>query len=220
MSADFFDGDLLKNGRVVSSDQARERLARQKEDLSGQVAGAVKEIEELRMRQAELEKERSDLEEMARKQEEYERGKRDMMAKLRRSLITLEKEEVQAARMVEIISVIRTKYSDTLVELDRIEESSWTDDNFQMELNKALVLVEDAKSVYRKGMAKIEAASWHKTPEGAPTADGFADIAQQLGVEKGFGYWLKVGLAVSLPLMLCIGVLFVLLLLFLDIISF
>ena len=75
MAADFFDEDLVDvdpqvpgatpvrpaTATVPISGAGHLRMNRQKEELTTQVSDAVKEIEELRMKQEHLEKERSDL---------------------------------------------------------------------------------------------------------------------------------------------------------------
>jgi len=232
MSRDFFDDDLLESGEqtpaskdeaVVEADVAEpsvvseeeygspesaDRLARHKEELSGQVAGAVSEIELLRRRQDALEKERAELEDLARRQEAYQRGKRDIIEKLDRSIVLLEKEELQAKQMIQLLGQIRGRFKESLAEVRQIKEETWPDASFQDELNKALVLVEEARSDYESGLAKIEASSWHRDLGGRKFAAPLQQIESRPRAEKRFGYWLKVGLAVSIPLMLMLGVLF------------
>ncbi len=90
-----------------------------------------------------------------------------------------------------------------------IREDSWSDEAFHDELNKGLVLVEEARSDYKNGLAKIEATSWHKaTYEGHP-APVFDHVDKELRPEKSFGFWLKVGVALSLPVILVLVTLFI-----------
>ena len=235
MSTDFFDDDLLKDenseggnrgsGRREPEAQAEPgsgfeieplsenslgRLARQKEETSAQMAGAVKEIEQLRHRQETLEKERGELEELRRRQEQYERDKRDMVQKLGRSVVLLEKEERQAARMVELLSAMRDKFGETLEEINGIDEQGWSDEQFDEELNRALAIVEDARQTYRQALAKIDAADWRKGSGNKAEGEIFEEAEEQAGVERGFGFWFKAGLAASLPLILVLAVLFAL----------
>ena len=164
-----------------------------------QVADAVKEIETLRMRQAELEKERNDLQDLARRQDEYEATKSEIIATLSESIMHLERDEQQANRYAQLTAVMRERFRDTLEELKGINEAGWSKDAFQTELNKAIVLVEDARSVYRKGMAKIDAENWHQVQEGNAQPDVLARSSGLGGVPRRFGFWLKAGLAFSLP---------------------
>ena len=214
MAKDFFDDDLLstaagKEGAVEEKDgvpirpiteASLNRMVRQKQEINSQVVGALKEIEELRRRQEDLEKEKSSLEEMTRRQEEYERGKREIMEKLHRGMMLLEKEEIEATRMAELLAVMRARFKDTLLELRGIEEATWSDANYEAELNKAMVLVEDARSVYKKTLAKIDAEHWDKGGlDKAHSAKLDREVAAELGGKQPFGYWLKMGLGISIP---------------------
>jgi len=222
MGTDFFDDDLLQpnlkpqgipeqrenSPARSSSDASAGKLAQQKEELSGQVAAAVKEIEQLRMKQEDLEKEKSKLQELGRKQEEYERGKRDVIEKIDRGIITVEKEEVEATRMVELLSETRSKFKNMLAELRNINEDAWVDENFMDELNRASAMVENARMDYKKALARIDASSWHKDTARVQ-ADLMEDGASGAALGHGFGYWLKVGLALTLPLITILILLFI-----------
>ena len=227
MSTDFFDNDLL-NTNAQKRDEAEDkdgvpvrpiteaglsRMARQKKELASQVAGAVKEIESLRMRQEALGKEKSDMEELARRQEEYQREKRDLVEKLSRGIMWAEKEEIQATRMGELLAETRGRFKQKLSELRSIDEGAWLDGNFQAELSNALAVVEDARMVYEKALAKIEAASWHRDAQRTKREGMFEEAEREFGRVGGFSLWLKIGLAVSLPLIAAMLIFFIALLL-------
>lgn len=221
MGTDFFDEDLaqandLRKENIEEEDgvpvrpiseASLSRMAKQKQELSNQVAGAAQEIELLRKKHEELEKEKGDLEELTGKQEEYEHGKRDIMNKLDRSIILIEKEEVQATNMAGLLSETRARFRDTLSELRKIDEATWSDETFHAELNRAMVLVENARMDYNKALAKIDAASWHKSAAEKTQPPMLEEVGRKPGL--GFGYWLKVGFAVSLPLIMFLVILFV-----------
>jgi hypothetical protein len=222
MGTDFFDDDLLRTDNPAAdpvertegvptrpiSDASLTRMMKQKEEVMQQVAGATQEIEQLRLRQESLEKEKADLQELTHRQEEYEKGKQEMVEKLIQSIVMLEKEETQATRMVELLSVMRSRFKDTLAEIKGIDEEKWPDDTFAMELNKAIVVVEDARSTYRKALAKIDAARWQKSgPDGS--SPDFPDGGAGAGAAKGFACWFKMGVGLTLPLMILAVVLFV-----------
>jgi len=214
MANDFFDEDLVDapaaeteaaapvSGPPVKplSGAGQMRMHRQKEELTTQVADAVKEIEELRMRQERLERERNDLQDLARRQDTYEEAKGEIMDHLARSILHLERDEQQANRYAQLMSVMRERFKDTLEELRGINEAGWSKEAFQTELNKAVVLVEEARSVYRKGIAKIDAENWHQVQEGEAQPSVLARSEGLGGLPRRFAFWLRAGLAFSIPM--------------------
>ena len=178
-------------------------MARQKHEISQQIDGAARELDELRRRQEELERQKNELSELGRKQAEYDGGKRDIVDKLDRAIGRIERQEGRVTRLQELLSVMRARFQDTLSEVRGLNEENWPEDRFEMELNKALVVVEDARTVYRKGLAKIDAANWERAD-----ADSVAALRRELpqmdGVPRGFLFWLKAGFAFCLPLSILI----------------
>ncbi len=182
------------------SDLSLTRMAKHKQDVDENMVQAAQELERLRKRQEALERERRELEEIRRKQEEYERGKRDIVERLSQSLITMEKDELQAQRMAELLGSIRKHFKEMLSEVDQISEETWPEERFGEELSKALALVEDVRMEYNKALSKIEAAGGGDLR--LPAAIGAAGELPMARREEDrpFRYWLKVGFAVSLPL--------------------
>jgi chromosome segregation ATPase len=200
MGTDFFDDDLSrKTGEVEDPETSASRMSRQKEQLTNQVADTAEEIERLRMRQDELEHEKTSLEELNRKQDEYERSKKDIIENLARNIILMEKDEVLANRMVELLSASRARFKDVLSEIRDIREENWSESVFEEELDKALALIESARMEYSKAIAKIDAESWQKGAGQAPLAT-LEDAGRSALANKGFLFWFKIGVAVSLPM--------------------
>jgi chromosome segregation ATPase len=208
MGTDFIDDDLSrKAAEAGDAETSASRLSRQKEQLTNQVADTAEEIERLRMRQDELEHEKTSLEELNRKQDEYARSKKDIIENLSRNIILMEKDEVLANRMVELLSASRARFKDVLSEIRDIREESWSEAEFEEELDKALALIESARMEYSKAVAKIDAESWQKGGGQAPLAT-LEDAGRGALANKGFLFWFKVGVAVSLPVMLVLLLLF------------
>lgn len=229
-STDFFDDDLgrqrdamrrIKLGDqpigVVSdlsssdevpvrplSDLSLTRMAKHKQNVDENATMAAQELERLRKRQEEVEREKRELEDIRRKQEEYERGKREMLEKIGQSLVTMEKDEMQAERLAEILSACRKQFKEMLAELEGVNEELWHEEKFGEELNKALALIEDTRMEYSKSLSKIEAAGGaqpHVLPAALPGADEYRGRRAE---EQPFSYWLKVGFAVTLPLVVVV----------------
>lgn len=183
------------------------RMARFKQDMGERSAQASQDIERLRQRQEEIEREKHDTDDLRRKTEEYERGKRDMLERFGQSLVTLEKEELQAEKLSELLAAVRKRFKMMAAELQDLNEEAWPDESYRDELTRALSILENARQEYNKSMSRLDAIQGEK---GAPAEHpqvtfedhhGFADV------ERSFGYWIKVGLGVSLPLIVFILIL-------------
>ena len=236
MGTDFFDDDLVRereaalkikldgesggkrDGHIPSSrdlpsravsDLTLTHLARHKQEVTEQMVDKTQELDRLRARQEELEKERRLLEDLRKKQEAFESGRRELKDRLGESLVRMEKDQLQAERLGQMLGETRRAFRARLDEVDALDAESWTEDNLLDELNKALALLEDVRAEYNQGVAKLDAVrpaagaaarplSFAKEPEAAPGS-----------VAQGFGYWLRSGLAFSLPLMVWLAVLLV-----------
>jgi chromosome segregation ATPase len=210
MPTDFVDDDLhRKLPRIPeSTDASVSRLSRQREQITTHVADAVREIEELKRRQDQLEKDKRELEDLTRKQSEYQSGKKDIIEKLSRSLAMVEKDEMRVARMAEVLSVMKDKFKESLAEVSSIREETWGDSAFESELSKAMVILEDARAIYRKGLAKIEAAGWNVETSTAARGSIMSEPEGSVMSKANFASWLKMGIAFSLPLIVLLVVLF------------
>ena len=238
---DFFDDDLIRqrdratrikmgpgdepaaSAREISAEDALARpvtelnltrMARHKQEADTQTTRAMQELEALRKRQEQLELEKRELEDFKRKSEEFERGKRDVIAGIKRSLIAIERDDIEAQRMQELLYATRNRFKTLLASLDEIQEQSWNEANIREEINKALGVIEDARIEYNKSIAKIEALKSERSgSEAKPAATApmlFEDQAGMFDGDKPFGQWLKMGAAFSLPLIATLVVLSIL----------
>jgi len=229
MGTDFFDEDLAqRRGAVKStslgsgpegmmnlktddpsgrplSDLSLTRMARHREELNTQKASAKLHIERLKQKQSEMEREEQMLSDLLEKQDQYERGKHEMLDRLSESMVSLQKLGDHAARQVEVYFTTRDRLAIDLEELQKINDAAWADDSFRDELNKAVVQIDAIRSDFVKAQATIEAVGGpvklfdeQARKANALEDDEFAPSA------KGFGHWLKIGVAVSLPLILTI----------------
>lgn len=179
------------------------RMAKHKHEVNDQVVQAMEELERLRKRQEDLEREKQELEDLRRKQEEYERGKREMIERFTQSLVTLEKDELQAERMGELLGATRKRFKNMLNEIQSIAEEGWPEETIRDELNKALTLIEDARMEFNKAMSRIEGAGGEKQAP-AHHAAALQEGLPYREPDRSFGYWLKAGIAITLPLIIVI----------------
>ncbi len=233
---DFFDDDLVRQRNaarapVSRADEAVEtlgqggspddvpvraisdlnltRMARHKHQVSEQSSVALQELERLKKRQEELEQEKRELEDLRRKHDDFDRGKREMTDHLKRSLVSLEREEVEYGRLVEQLAATRKRFKSLLAGLEEIKEESWAEEEIREQLNRSLVIIEDTRMEFNKSLAKIEAVKGgEKAPAGATPAAAPILYEDRHGAEdKPFTFWVRVGWAVSLPIVITLVVL-------------
>ena len=166
------------------------------EELQNQVKRAQSELMQLRERQSQIEKEKIRLEELTRKQEELEHGRNEMADKLARAIVVVQRETEEAQRRLEQLNGIQDSFSEHLHNLDAIDPKSWNGRDLPKELTRSLGTVDEARSAYARSHAKI-APSAEVEPVMLGEEGGFFHE----GEDSGFVYWLRNGLAFTLPLL-------------------
>jgi hypothetical protein len=185
------------------SDLNLTQMARHRQDLENQVAESAHELDRLRMRQEEVERERRELEDLRKKQVDYERGRRELSDRLHQSLIMMEKEQLRSERMTELLAHTLAEFKDMLGQIEGMDDENWPEDQLRDELTKALLIMDECRMEYNKGVTKIEAALAGSRASGEQASA----LMERSGTvpdasRPGFAYWLKAGLAASLPLIL------------------
>jgi len=165
------------------------------EELQSQVKRAQSELLQLRQRQDQIEKEKQRLEELTHRQEDLERGRNEIADKLSRSIILVQRETEEAQRRLEQLNTIQDSFAEHLRNLEEIDPKAWNGRDLPRELTRALGTVDEARSAYARSHAKI--APMSDAESGMPIDSGamFTD-----GLDQGFAYWLRSGLAFTLPL--------------------
>ncbi len=227
MAKDFIDEDLIRSrpapgtephpARTASDESPRPAAAasgsffnRRKEQIPEQVSQTSDEIERLRQRQEELERRKQALIEQRRRVEAYEQGRKEVLEKLGRSNVMLEREGEQASRMAAMCTETRTLFQGLQKELAAINPESWGESDFDPELTRALAQIESAALAYRKALDRVNASAWHRgNQEGASAADLAGGGSTGAEAPRAFHHWMLAGFAFSLPLVLIAIVLFV-----------
>lgn len=224
MSTDFFDDDLVKPAEPGqdlqepaprasdSPPRAESTYDRKRQELSQGVEGTSNELERLRQRQEDLERQKEALQSLKKKQEDYERGRRDMLEKLERSVVLLKKEEGQASRMVTLFAETHKRFGSLLSELKAIKHETWAPGDFDAELTRALATVDAAQSAYSKGLDRVNATNWQRDDVVKSVVSGLQGERPPTGVAHSFWGWVKVGVALTIPL--AIGAILVVLVVF------
>ncbi len=179
------------------------------EHIDSQVQKAQEQLLSLKRQQDQIEKQKRELEELSRRQEQLQDGRAEMVEQFTRALVVLEREAYDAQRRVEQLKGIHDAFVSHLDVLEAVNPKSWDPTDINRELNKALSAVDDARAEYAKSRAIINAESQSEVLSEAPPDPYLLDGPT---VEHDFGYWLKSGLAFTLPL--CIIGLIILFVLF------
>jgi predicted RNase H-like nuclease (RuvC/YqgF family) len=168
------------------------------EMLDSQVQRAQEQLLQLKRQQEQIEKQKRELEELSRKQEDLEKGRADMMEKLTRSLVVIERETYEAEKRVEQLRLTNTTFAQHLDSLERINPKAWSNSDLHKELSKALSAVDDARAEYTKSITKINAKSDGEVITG-PTVEETYYSPQD---DSSFVVWLKRGFAFTLPILI------------------
>lgn len=179
------------------------------EHLENQVQRAQEALLSLKRQQEQIEKQKRELEEMSRRQEHLHAGRSEMIEKITRALVILERETYEAKKRVELLDSIHDSFSQHMDVLEAINPKGWEGLDINKELTKALSAVDDARTEYANNLPRIS----------PPESESNDSVAASMGYQpdysmeqpKDFSYWLKSGFAFTLPLC-AVGLIIVILL--------
>jgi chromosome segregation ATPase len=170
------------------------------EHLDEKVQQAAQQEQELKRRLEAIERQKRELEEMSRRQDALNTGKAEMIDKMTRALVVLEREIFDASKRVETLQTIQESFRQHLDALESVNPKTWEGMDISKELTRALGAVDDARSEYSKCYPKISTQPAMGTGAGNGSDEGYvADYAAADG--KDFVSWMKIGFAFSLPLL-------------------
>jgi hypothetical protein len=175
-----------------------EEQAGSPEMLDSQVQRAQEQLLQLKRQQEQIEKQKRELEELSRKQEDLEKGRADMIEKLSRSLVVIERETYEAERRVEQLRLTNATFAQHLDSLERINPKGWNNSDLHKELSKALSAVDDARTEYTKSLTKINAKSDAEVIIPSSTVE---ESYYSPSDDSKFVVWLKRGFAFTLPIL-------------------
>jgi chromosome segregation ATPase len=172
-----------------------------RDDTDRKVVEAQQKLVELKRAQEELERERSGLEELRRRQTEFLTGRQEIIQQLTRGLGLLEEAEFAARRDAEQMVKTIADFREALAKVQAIHDETWTKENFQMELTRALTTIENARMEWNSARLKVSAlagetrtVATEKSPASAAAGPALADLS--------LGQLCKMGLAFTWPLLL------------------
>ena len=168
-----------------------------REEVDSKLEQAREHLLTLRRQQEELERQKIDLEELRRKQEEYSRSRAEMVDHLTRSLITLERQQIESQRLAELCGKTIDAFRTYLEHIQMINDEDWNSRNVGEELSKALGLIENARLEYNRARTKLDCLN--------PAAEPPAALLPEATARKPLGWdeivrYACIGAAVSAPL--------------------
>ncbi len=169
------------------------------EHLDEKVQQAEAQEQHLKRQLEVIERQKREFEELSRRQETFNVGKADVVDKLTRSLVVLERESHDATKRVEMLHSIYASFSQHLENMESISPKSWEGMDISKELTRALASLDDARVEFTKSYPKISVAS--ERDHGPSANEGIYASDHSGGDSKDFISWLKIGLAFSLPLL-------------------
>ena len=197
-ATEFIDTDFQAHkSPLAASDPLR---APTREEVDRKVVEAQQKLTELKRAQEELERERASLEELRRRQLEFQNGRQEIIQNLTRGLGLLEEAEFNARREGEQMNKTIADFREALAKVEGIHDETWTKENFNVELTRALTAVENARMEWNSARLKVPALAGEnaKKPENenvpAPSPLPFAGVS--------FGQLCKFGLAMTWPFLI------------------
>ena len=170
-------------------------------EINLKVQRVEEQLLDLKRQQEEIERQKKELDELSRKQREFDEGRRDIVEKLTRGLVLLEREEFEVKRELEQIKIVRDSFAEHLGQTENLNPADWSSEELPTELTKALARVDQAKAIYSQSRARLLAL--RQAEEGQGGEDIPADLMPESGAayEKSFGAMVREGFAYSaLPL--------------------
>jgi hypothetical protein len=171
-----------------------------REEVDRKVVEAQQKLAELKRAQEDLERERATLEELRRRQLEFQNGRQEMVHNLTRGLGLLEEAEFNARRDAEQMVKTIADFRDALDKIQSIHDDTWSKENFQMELTRALTTIENARMEWNSARLKLPALAGETAPK--PEAEPAPAPATASFANLSFGELCKIGLAMTWPLVL------------------
>ena len=169
-------------------------------EINLKVQRVEEQLLDLKRQQEEIERQKKELEELSRKRRELDDGKREIVEKLTRGLVLLEREEFEVKRELDQIKLVRDSFAEHLGQTESLHPDEWVGEELQLELTRALARVDQAKSIYNQSRARLAALRHLEEGESVDLpADGASDAS---GLGKPFAAMVKEGFAYSvIPLL-------------------
>lgn len=199
VDADFQPHHATGAGAVTATLAAPRAPTREELDL--QSTQTEKRLADLKRQLAEVERERAAVEETRRRRAEFQNGRREMTDHLTRGIGLLEQAETTARRDAEQMARTLTAFREALDKVRAIREGDWTEDNFQIEMTRALTTIENARLEWAGATRKFPVLTGALPGAEAGGTTG-AQKSRPLLAEGSFAELCRLGFALTWPLAL------------------
>src|SRR5260221_3299535 len=126
-------------------------------EINLKVQHVQEQLLDLRRQQEEIERQKKELEELSRKQREFDEGRREIVEKLTRGLVLLEREEFEVKRELEQIKIVRDSFAEHLSQTENLNPADWSSEELPSELTKGLARVDQPKAIYSQSRVRLAA---------------------------------------------------------------
>ena len=171
------------------------------------------EMIKLRQREADIQKQITNLEETERRQAEYHANREEMEKALTRGITILNEETIQAKRNAKQLEDTLQTFSEMLDKIKHLNHEAWTEKEYSSELTKALSLLENARMEWNSARIKISSLDGTKT---TATSQNSNELPISTFFEKinnlSFSQVFKLGIILQWPILLGVLLIFSLIL--------
>ena len=198
--SDFVDGDFqaTKKSPFAAPHAGGAGRPPTREELDTRVTETQQRLMELKRAQEELERERATLEEARRRRTEFQTGREEMLQSLTRGVGLLEEAEFNSRRDAEQMARTLGELRDALTKVQSIHEETWTQENYNVEVTRALTVIDNGRMEWNAARLKWPLLSGTQTPEEEPVPA--EKSAPPSLASLSFLQLCKLGLALTWPL--------------------
>lgn len=172
------------------------------EEVHTKVKAATEELLQLKLRQEEIERTKQMLEIISQKQTRFANGKRDLLEKMNRAVVSIERELYSTQKLIEELTTTADAFARHVEVLKSLQPEKWHRDEVDERLDSALAAVDDAEDDYVKSMRRLTSLR-----PAEPTADenhaAAAAVTQMPtnGEDETMQDLMRRGLGLSIPLL-------------------
>lgn len=194
----FFDEDGGNDLEIQFDPQQFEAVTPYSADLNDEYQQAQDQLRQLRQQEEQIRRQAEELEELTQKEEQFKTGREEVGEQLQRYLTILDREATEAQRLAEDCGAAHEKLEAHLTNIQSLHPESWSRADRKAELARALGYIESAEDEIDGVLPLVE--GFGKQSFFKAKVPSFSAPVASSSTQGSFLYWMKSGLAFSLPL--------------------